>query len=232
MTAIELAEAAAPPATCRLAVTGVVKRWPRADRRVLDGVDLQLEPGEVVSVTGRNGSGKTTLLRIAAGLITPDAGSVRVAGLDPERERRACHRRMGFVGAGSSALYARLTVDHHLAMWARLAMLPRAERKPAFARVVEQFALEELRGRRIDRLSMGQRQRLRLALAFMHSPELLLLDEPQNSLDDDAIELLGRAIDEVRLRDGAVVACTPSGVHDALWVDRRLMLSDGRLEPA
>jgi ABC-type protease/lipase transport system fused ATPase/permease subunit len=78
---------------------------------------------------------------------------------------------------------------------------------------------------------MGQRQRLRLALGFMHSPDLVLLDEPENSLDDEAIDLLASAIDEVRARDGAVLVCTPSGVHDALWIDRRLVLSHGRLEP-
>lgn len=211
---------------------GAVKQWPGAPRPVLDRVDLQIEPGEVVSISGRNGTGKTTLLRIAAGLITPDAGSVRIAGLDPQRERRACHRRLGFVGAGSSALYARLTVDHHLDMWARLALLPRGRRRPAIARAAERFELAELRGQRTDRLSMGQRQRLRLALGFLHSPDVVLLDEPENSLDDEAAALLGEAIEDVRARGGAVVVCSPSGVRDALWVDRRLVLSGGRLEPA
>jgi ABC-2 type transport system ATP-binding protein len=213
-------------------VEGVVKRWPRSERPVLAGVDLAIEPGEVVSVVGRNGCGKTTLLRIAAGLIAPDEGSVRIGGLDPERERRACHRRLGFVSAGTSALYARLTVDHHLELWSRLALLPRAERKPAIARAVEQFELGDLRRQRTDRISMGQRQRLRLALGFMHAPQLVLLDEPANSLDDEAIGVLAAAIDDVRARGGAAVVCSPSGVQDALWVDRRLVLSGGRLEPA
>jgi ABC-2 type transport system ATP-binding protein len=232
VSSIELVDAAIPRAVSTLAVRGAVKRWPSSDRRVLDEVDLHVEPGEVVSVSGRNGSGKTTLLRIAAGLITPDAGSVRIGGLDPERDRRACHRRLGFVSAGSSALYARLTVDHHLEMWARLALLPRARRRPAIARAAEQFELDELRRQRTDRLSMGQRKRLRLALGFLHSPDLVLLDEPENSLDDEAIGLLAEAIDEVRARGGAVVVCSPGGVQDTLWVDRRLVLRDGRLEQA
>jgi ABC-2 type transport system ATP-binding protein len=232
VSAIELVEVGAPPATSPLSVTGAVKRWPGSDRRVLDGVDLHLEPGEVISINGRNGTGKTTLLRIAGGLIKPDEGTVRIAGLDPEKQRRACHRILGYVGAGSSALYARLTVDNHLDMWSRLALLPRAERRHAIERTVEQFELEHLRGRRTDRCSMGERQRLRLALGFMHSPDLVLLDEPENSLDDEAIALLARAIDELRARGGAAVVCSPSGVNSAWWVDSRLVLSDGRLEAA
>jgi ABC-2 type transport system ATP-binding protein len=212
-----------------LALRDVVKCWPSTGRTVLDDVQLGVDPGEVAAVVGPNGSGKTTLLRIAAGLIKPDAGSVRVAGLDPERERRAFHRRVGLVSAGSSALYARLTVDHHLALWSSLALLPRAEGRAASHRMIELFALEKLRGRRVDRLSMGERQRLRLALGFLHAPDLVLLDEPENSLDGDGIASLAHAIETVRARNGAVLACSPSGTHDRLYVDRQLVLADGRL---
>jgi ABC-type multidrug transport system ATPase subunit len=218
--------------TLPLSMRGIVKRWQGAAAPVLDGADLDVEPGSVVAVTGRNGSGKTTLLRIAAAIIVPEAGEVRVAGLDPERERRTFQRKVGFVSAGNAALYARLTVDHHLDMWGKLAMLPRSERRTRTLHVLDRFALEELRGRRVDRLSMGQRQRLRLALGFMHDPEMLLLDEPENSLDEEAVGLLADAIEEVRARGGATVICSPSGVHDALSFDRRLALADGRLEPS
>ena len=211
---------------------GIAKRWPSTRRVVLEDAHLEVDRGEVVAIGGPNGSGKTTLLRIAAGLIAPDAGSVRVAGLDPERERRKAHRRLGFVSAGSSALYARLTVDHHLDLWSRLALLPRTGRRTAIARTIAMFSLDELRGRRVDRLSMGQRQRLRLALGFLHSPDLVLLDEPENSLDDDATALLADAIDDVRARGGAAVICSPGGTHDQIQVDRRLVLSGCRLEEA
>src|SRR3954463_6218107 len=80
-----------------LAMRGIVKRWKGAPAPVLAGVDLDLEPGRLVAVSGRNGTGKTTLLRIAAGLIAPDSGVVSVAGFDPERERREFQRRVGFV---------------------------------------------------------------------------------------------------------------------------------------
>jgi ABC-2 type transport system ATP-binding protein len=231
MNASEL-EVSAPPAARPLALSGIVRHWQGNETPVLAGVDLDVDPGEVVAITGRNGSGKTTLLRIAAGIITADAGTVRLAGLDPERERRPLHRRLGFVSAGTAALYARLTVDHHLGMWSRLALIPRGERAEASNRALEQFALDELRGRRVDRLSMGQRQRLRLALGFLHEPLVVLLDEPENSLDDEAIALLAGAIDGVRARGGATVVCSPSGVHGGLAFDRHLLLAGGRLEQA
>src|SRR3712207_3021339 len=147
-------------ATRPLELRAIVKRWKGAPAPVLAGVDLDLDHGAIVAVTGRNGTGKTTLLRVAAGLIAPDPGAVRVAGLDPESQRREFQRHVGFVSAGNAALYARLTVDDHLSMVARLALLSRVERPKAMLRVLEQFELAELRGKRVDRLSMGQRQRL------------------------------------------------------------------------
>jgi len=219
-------------ATRPLELRAIVKRWKGAPAPVLAGVDLDLDHGAIVAVTGRNGTGKTTLLRVAAGLIAPDSGAVRVAGLDPESQRREFQRHVGFVSAGNAALYARLTVDDHLSMVARLALLSRVERPKAMLRVLEQFELAELRGKRVDRLSMGQRQRLRLALGFLHQPEVMLLDEPENSLDDQAVGLLARALTDLRERGGAAIVCSPSGVHDALSFDRRLALADGKLEPA
>src|SRR4051794_22353220 len=160
-----------------LAMHGIVKRWKGLPAPVLAGVDLDLEPGTIVAISGRNGTGKTTLLRIAAGIIRPDSGAVSIAGFDPEKRRRESPRRVGFVSAGSAALYARLPADDHLSMVARLALLPRLERVRAALHVLDRFELAELRGKRVDRLSMGQRQRLRLALGFLHGPEVILLDE-------------------------------------------------------
>jgi ABC-2 type transport system ATP-binding protein len=212
-----------------LRLDGIVKRWPRTSEAVLDGASLVAHPGEVVAVTGRNGAGKTTLLRIAAGLLAPDAGTVRVAGLDPARDRTACQSRIGLVTAGNSGLYGRLTVERHLRFCARLALLPRRRHAAAIAAVSEAMALAELRGRRVDRLSMGQRQRVRLALGLLHAPDLLLLDEPRTSLDDEGAALLAEAVHAVLGRGGAVVVCAPKWEDAGIPVHRSLVMAGGAL---
>jgi len=211
-----------------LVIRGVSRRY--RSRTVLKGVDLQVDPGTSVLVTGPNGAGKTTLLRIAAGVITPDRGSVSVSGLEPEANRREYQRRVGFLSAGDRALYARLSVRQNLDFWARLALLPRPKRVAAIERAIDHFELAEFAGRRTDRLSMGQRQRTRLAMAFMHEPALVLLDEPTTSLDQDGIELVVHACEEHTARGGAILWCAPTGDHGRLPADRAYEISDGWVE--
>jgi ABC-2 type transport system ATP-binding protein len=215
-----------------LDLAGILKRWPSQEAPVLDRVDLKLDPGSAAAIAGRNGAGKTTLLRIAAGLIGAESGSVKVCGLDVERDRTEFQRRIGFLAAGNSGLYARLKVEHHLELWSRLALVPRKQRAAAIEQALVAFDLEPLCGRRVDRLSMGQRQRLRLALAFVHEPALVLLDEPATSLDEDGIALLQRALDLLKGRGGAAVVCLPSGWEQILSIDRALVLDAGRLTAA
>jgi ABC-type multidrug transport system ATPase subunit len=218
-----------PAAAAQLEVRGVSKTWQRT-RRVLDNVDLDLAPGRFVALVGANGAGKTTFLRILAGLIMADEGSVRLDGLDPFRNRREYQRRLGFLSAGQGGLYARLSPRRHLDYWASIAFIPRGERRQLTERAVEQLELEEFAGRRVDRLSMGQRQRVRLAMAFMHEPLLVLLDEPSNSLDADGIAVLQRAIDNLTARGGTAVWCAPSTDSFTKQPDEVLSLTDGRLE--
>jgi ABC-type multidrug transport system ATPase subunit len=223
----------APSAVPRplLSVSGVVKRWRALPEPVLRGVDLVLEPGSAVHLAGRNGAGKTTLLRVIAGLIKPDWGSLSIAGLDPERQRVDYQRRLGFLPAGDRGLYARLSVARHLDLWARVSYVEGSRRRAVVARALDRFALGDLAGRRVDRLSMGQRQRLRLAGLLLHSPALLLLDEPCSSLDEEAVELMSEALGEQLECGGAVLWCSPSGEGPArLPLDRALVLEDGRLE--
>ena len=207
----------------------IVKRWEGMPGPVLDGVSLRVAPGEVVVVHGRNGSGKTTLLRVAAGLITPDAGEVDLDGAGPEANRREFNRRIGFVSAGNGALFARLTVDHHLTYCSRLALLAPDHARDAVARVAEHFELDELRGKRVDRLSSGQRQRLRLALGFLAEPAVLLLDEPDTSLDAPARKLLADALGRHRARGAAAIVCSPGPSVEGLSFDRAFLVRDGEL---
>jgi ABC-2 type transport system ATP-binding protein len=230
--ALEVARSEQDRAGYVLSLRGVVKRWRPGQQPVLEGIDLDLGRESFVAVTGRNGAGKTTLLRIAAGLLTPEAGDVQLLGLDPDRSRTEYNRRLGFVAAGNTGLYARLNIEQHLELWTRLALIPRARRHVAIAGASDVFGLHDLLGRRVDRLSMGQRQRLRLALAFVHEPDLVLLDEPLTSLDQDGVDGLRDALAELRRRGGAALVCSPEPESNKLALDRHYIVGDGGLTEA
>lgn len=216
----------------RLVFERVTKRWKGAPAPVLDEVELSLKRGTLAAIVGRNGAGKTTLLRIAAGLITPTSGRTRLDGLDSLKQRREYQRRVGFVSAGYGGLYARLSVREHLELAAKLALLPRLERKIAVETVIHRFQLEELLpSNRVDRLSMGQRQRVRLALGFVHDPQVALLDEPWNSLDPEGKEMVITALTVFAASGGTALCCSPTGEELGPHPHVTYGIESGRLVP-
>lgn len=222
--------AAATVPKAGLHLRGIHKRW--GPKEVLAGAALELGPGTLAWLGGRNGAGKTTLLRIAGGLIAPDSGEVAVHGLDPERDRRAYQRRLGFLSAGNLGLYARLSVADNLDFFASIALIPVAQRAEAIERAVARFELDELYRSRTDRLSTGQRQRVRLAVTFLHDPDVVLLDEPHTSLDDEALALVRDALEVLTGRGGTVLWCSPTPEHVGLGYDRGYRVDAGKIVPA
>ena len=210
----------------------ITKRWRRRDKPILDGVDLELRRGSLVALQGANGAGKTTLLRILVGLFLPNSGRVVLDGLDPVRDRRAFQSRIGFLAAGQGGLYARMSVKQHLDYWARLALLPSHARRAAVIVAMGRFELVEIASSRVDRLSMGQRQRVRLASAFLHDPYVVLLDEPRNSLDEAGVSLLVSVASDFRRKGRSVVWCAPSAEHHPdLEFDASYELVGGKVIP-
>src|SRR5206468_12102946 len=126
--------------------------------------------------------------------------------------------------AGDRGLYARLSVHRQLRFWARVAMVPREEVAARVEEAIEIFDLRELADRRVDRMSMGQRQRLRIAMTFMPHPDVVLLDEPLTSLDGEGADLLYAAIERVLDKGGAVLWCSPAGENLQYAFDRTYML--------
>jgi ABC-type multidrug transport system ATPase subunit len=167
-------------------------------RRVLRGLDLDVERGAFVVVTGANGSGKTTLLRLVAGLAAPTAGELIV---DAERAQ------LGYLGH-EPLVYRELTALENLALYARLYRVPEARER--IGMLLERFGLWEVRNERAGTYSRGMLQRLALCRALLHDPTLLLLDEPFSGLDDDGADLLERELLERRGRATFLVT-----THDA-----------------
>ena len=205
-------------------------RWKGTKPPVLDDVSLTLRAGEVTWIGGRNGAGKTTLLRLAAGILLPQRGSVRMSELTPSSKGGRYQRQIGFLSAGDRSLNARMRVRQQLDYWARLAYVPRERRTELVVSSMRRFGLEEFAERRVDRMSMGQRQRIRLAMAFLHEPRVLLLDEPRNSLDDDGYRVLAEQIELITGHGAAVLWCSPRGEDRVLACDAGYTLEAGRLE--
>ena len=151
----------------------------------LEGVDLVIDTGEHIAVLGDNGAGKTTLLRILATALRPTSGQLQIAGLDAFRERRRLRHYLGYV-AHSPGLYPALSAAENLEFFCDLQEVSRTRAEEA----LELVGLTSVARRRADQLSRGMQQRLAIARAILHEPRLLILDEPDASLGDDAAELL------------------------------------------
>jgi heme exporter protein A len=179
----------------------VEKRFGR--RRVLQGVSFELERGGLLVVTGPNGSGKTTLMRLVAGLAAPSRGTLEV---DVDRSR------MGFL-SHEPLVYRELSALENLDLFGRLYRVP--ERRERIGMLLERFGLWEARNERVANYSRGMTQRLALCRAFLHEPELLVLDEPFSALDEAGAALLDRELEELRGERTMVVT-----THDPARLER------------
>ncbi len=162
-------------------VRDVTKRF--GSRTVVNGIGLQVPRGEIYGFLGPNGSGKTTFLRILCGLLTPDAGSGTCLGFELRTRSRDIRRRVGYMTQRFS-LYEDLTLEENLDFVARIFEVP--DRRAAVQASLERLGLTDRRRQLAGMLSGGWKQRLALASCLIHSPELLLLDEPTAGVDPKA----------------------------------------------
>ena len=184
----------------------------------LESVDLVLDVGEHIAVLGENGAGKTTLLRILATALRPTAGELVIAGLDAVRERRRLRRHIGYVGH-APGLYPALSALENLQFFCDLNGVGREKADDA----LETVALGEMARRPAGLLSRGMQQRLAIARAILHEPKLLVLDEPDSSLGQDAPELLSAV-----MKDRSVVMSTHDHSLANRLCPRTLVLRHGR----
>jgi len=203
-------------------VAGLRKSY--AGRTVLDGVDLVVQPGEVVAVLGPNGAGKTTMVEIVEGYREADAGTARVLGTDPRRGGPALRARVGLMLQGGAGLEPRATprdlVRLHAAFHAA---------GPAPDHLIERVGLTAVASTRVRRLSGGERQRLSLALALTGDPEVLVLDEPTAGMDPAARRDTRALIAELR-GEGRTILLTTHDLDDVeALADRVAILHGGRI---
>jgi len=185
-----------------LQVSGLRKRF--GSREVLGDVGFSVRAGQVYGLLGANGSGKTTTMNIIGGLLDPDAGTVTVAGDGSARSRR---RHLG-IAPQEIALYPSLTCDEHLRFFARLYSLTPREGHTAIAAVIGHLGLGPYRQARAVTLSGGWKRRLNLAVALVHEPRVVLLDEPTAGLDVEGQQLVWQHVRRLAARGAAVLLST------------------------
>ena len=201
----------------------------RAQRRILDGVDLEVQEGEVVAVLGRSGSGKSTLLHLLGGLDRADSGRITLAGQDitsqsPRALARTRLRHVGFVFQAFQ-LIEELSGEENVLMPARLPGAGRDGERRA-RRLIGELGLTEIAGRRPHELSGGEQQRLALARALVNDPELVLADEPTGNLDQENGAIVLALLRNLHRRAVVLVTHEPEA---AAIADRVLHLQDGKL---
>ncbi len=211
-----------------LELRAVVARHRGAARPALDGVDLTLHAGAMLALLGPNGAGKSTLVSLAAGLMKPAGGTVRVLGADPAARNGRVLREIG-VAPQEIGVYPQLTVAANLRAFAELyGLRPKAARARA-AELLEPFALSELAKRPAGRLSGGEQRRLHAAIALVNRPRLAIFDEPTAGADPSTREHILRAVRELA-REGTAVVYTTHYLPEVEGLDAGVaLLERGRV---
>lgn len=196
-------------------------------KAVLD-FSLDVRPGEVVGLLGPNGAGKTTILRMLAGILTPDTGGVQISGISMHESPLEAKRRLGFL-SGDTQLYQRLSPKELLQYFGRLYEYPLDKLSARVDALIAEFGIESFASRPCSTLSAGQKQRCNIARAFLHEPDVLILDEPTNALD----VVSGRFIvDSIRRKRGhghSILFSTHIMGEAEYLCDRIILLHKGRV---
>ena len=202
-------------------VRGVSKRY--GDFVAVRDVSFEVERGEVVAFLGPNGAGKTTTMRVLTGCLAPTSGSVKIAGHDLLAEPAEARRAIGYLPE-RPPLYPEMRVDDYLRYVARIKDVPRAEISNKVDKALLSCGLDEVRRRVIGRLSRGFRQRVGLAQAIVHEPEVLVLDEPTSGLDPVQMAEIRRLIREFADQEGRTVILSTHILPEVEAICRRVLL--------
>ena len=212
-----------------LKVRGLVKSYGR--RRVVDGVDFEVHPGEIVGLLGPNGAGKTTSFRMTCGMIDPDAGRVSLAGQDVTNwpmYRRAKEGGMGYL-AQESSVFRKLSVQKNLLGVMEMLGMNRKTRNRRAEELMEQFGIAALRRSKAMSLSGGERRRLEIARSLVSDPQIILLDEPFTGIDPVTIDSIQGIIRDLRDR-GISILITDHQVRETLEItDRSYVIRAGQV---
>jgi len=196
--------------------------------QVLRGISFSAQPGEIFGLLGPNGAGKTTTLRIICTLLTPDSGRVEVLGFDTRTAPQEVRRRVGVVTA-EIGVYPRLSARENITYFAQLTGVPDGDLKGRVDAVIDRLDVGSFADQRAESLSSGQKQKLAIARAIVHDPQVLMFDEPTSNLDVLASREVREFMVESKARGKCVIFSTHV-MHDAERLcDRITILHEGRV---
>jgi lipooligosaccharide transport system ATP-binding protein len=202
---------------------GLVKRF--GDFTAVNGIDLDVAPGETFGFLGPNGAGKSSTMRMISCVSAPSSGELRIFGMDPVREGTKIRARLG-VCPQLDNLDPDLTVAENLTTYARYFGIPRSEGRRRAAELLEFVQLTEKADSKVEPLSGGMKRRLTIARAMVNEPELMLLDEPTTGLDPQARHLVWERLFRLRQR-GVTLVLTTHYMDEAEQLCDRLVVMDG-----
>lgn len=190
----------------------------------VDGIDFEVKRGEMFGLIGPDGAGKTTTLRVILGLLAAHGGRVRTCDLDPLRDRRGLSRRVGYLSQRFS-LYGDLSIDENIGFFAEVHGVPRW--RPRRDELLDMLRLLPFRGRLAERLSGGMKQKLALACTLIHTPDLLILDEPTTGVDPVSRRDFWKILAQLQ-RQGLTILLTTPYVDEAERCQRVALMDHGR----
>ncbi|WP_327355781.1 ABC transporter ATP-binding protein [Streptomyces sp. NBC_01304] len=209
--------------------TGFLRRE-RHEVRAVDGISFSVPRGEMVGYIGPNGAGKSTTIKMLTGILTPSGGRLRVAGIEPARERTRLARRIGVVFGQRTTLWWDLPLIDSYRLMHRMYRIPDARFRANLDRCVELLELADLLDTPVRQLSLGQRMRGDIAAALLHDPEILYLDEPTIGLDVVSKAKVRGFLRDLNSESGTTVLLTTHDLQDIEQLCKRVMVIDhGRL---
>jgi ABC-2 type transport system ATP-binding protein len=240
------------PARCRIAgllppedgcADGIMELWAievenlrkefRSRRRrvvAVDDISFRVKRGEIYGFLGPNGAGKTTTIKMICGLISPDSGRTFVLGLDTVRQRREAMRKIGAVLEGSRNVYWRYTAPENLSYFATLKNVRIPDMRSRINHLLGFFELSDKKKETVQQLSRGMQQKVAIACALIHDPEVLLLDEPTLGLDVHAAHSVKERVKDLAHKEGKTILLTTHQMDVAQEIcDRIAIINEGRI---
>ena len=205
-------------------VKGLVKRI--GDQTILRGIQLNIEKGQTVGILGSNGAGKSTLLKVLATIMKPTSGTVTIAGNDVKKQALQVKQMLGYL-PHASMVYDHFSPYENLKFFGALYHVPNLEKK--IPELIDKVGLKLFTHEPIRSFSRGMTQRIAIARAIIHEPQLLLLDEPHTGLDQSAIQILNQVLEEMKENQVTTLMVTHDFLQAAKVCDRFIIIKGGKV---